>query len=310
VETILDKYSERWNRLFITTADYWKTLKMSSFYVTLPSNASLLVHPRNTLTEFRVELPVPIQLDGKYEVALHSLQYTRSWNNVKIGENRIKFSVNGVVDFIDIEIGHYEQGTDLIDLINLYITRQLSRLARRHERIEDYLKVLPLDKFIYFFYQAKSRHVTLFMQPCCHIEMSEKLAKMLGFDNFIFTSDSTVMESPRYITLLSTQKKMFIVPAEKQLDLEQGLYALYIYCDIISHQIVGDTLAPLLKVVPVEGSHGANVMKEYITPQYMAVFTNQFSNINISIRDDSGEKIPFERGRVTATLHFRRQSEI
>jgi hypothetical protein len=69
-------------------------------------------------------------------------------------------------------------------------------------------------------------------------------------------------------------------------------------------------LAPLLKVVPVEGSHGDNVMKEYITPQYMSELTNQFSNNNISIRDDSGEKIPFERGRVTATLHFRRQSEL
>ena len=75
--------------------------------------------------------------------------------------------------------------------------------------------------------------------------------------------------------------------------MEQGLYALYIYCDIISKQIVGDTLAPLLKVVPVEGSHGDNVMKEYITPQYMSMFTNQFSNIHISIRDDSGEKISF-----------------
>ena len=105
---------------------------MSSFYVTLPSNASLDVYPNNTLTDYHVELPVPIHLDGKYEVALHSMQYTRSWDNISEGDTKIKFSINDVKAKFNLEIGHYSDPEDLIEIINNTIievgTRQKIRL--------------------------------------------------------------------------------------------------------------------------------------------------------------------------------------
>jgi len=35
-------------------------------------------------------------------------------------------------------------------------------------------------------------------------------------------------------------------------DIHQGLYVIYIYCDLLEHRVVGDALASLLSIIPVE----------------------------------------------------------
>ena len=39
-----------------------------------------------------------------------------------------------------------------------------------------------------------------------------------------------------------------------------------------------------------------------------AVLSREFGSVETEIRDDTGRPVPFERGKVTATLHFRRCS--
>ncbi len=51
---------------------------MNDFYLTLPSNASLL----NTTANFSVHLPQKLNLQGRWEVALVEIQYPFSWNNI------------------------------------------------------------------------------------------------------------------------------------------------------------------------------------------------------------------------------------
>lgn len=52
--------------------------------MTLPSNTSSFSD--NTTASFRVRLPVPVQLEGEWEIALVEVQYPYSWNNVKRDE--------------------------------------------------------------------------------------------------------------------------------------------------------------------------------------------------------------------------------
>ena len=40
--------------------------------------------------------------------------------------------------------------------------------------------------------------------------------------------------------------------------------------------------------------------------QYMPVMSREFEAVEIEIRDDTGRPVPFERGKVTMTLHLRR----
>ena len=44
--------------------------------------------------------------------------------------------------------------------------------------------------------------------------------------------------------------------AEGETDLRHGFHDLYVYWDIIQPQFVGNSLVPLLRIVPVEGKDG------------------------------------------------------
>ena len=43
------------------------------FYVTLPSNASMNVHPDNKKSDYTTQFNTPIVLEGNYEVALANI---------------------------------------------------------------------------------------------------------------------------------------------------------------------------------------------------------------------------------------------
>ena len=84
--------------------------------------------------------------------------------------------------------------------------------------------------------------------------------------------------------------------------------AIYIYCDIVLPQVVGDTNAKLLRSVPVQGKMGDIVTKTFTNIQYVPVQTKSFEDIDIILSDDAGNPVPFECGKVLVTLHFKQQS--
>jgi hypothetical protein len=42
--------------------------------------------------------------------------------------------------------------------------------------------------------------------------------------------------------------------------------------------------------------------------QYVPVQTKSFEDVEILLRNDTGDPVPFERAKVIATLYFRKQS--
>ena len=92
------------------------------------------------------------------------------------------------------------------------------------------------------------------------------------------------------------------------MDLDHGFHNLYVYCDIVETQFVGNAQVPLLRIVPVEGNDGERVTNTFTSPQYLPVSRREFETIEVNIRRDSGEIVPFEAGRLLVTLHFRRAS--
>ena len=101
-----------------------------------------------------------------------------------------------------------------------------------------------------------------------------------------------------------------ISTAERAVDLEHSFHDLYVYCDIIQSQYVGDALVPLLRIVPVEGKDGERISKSFIRPQYVPVSRKQFETIEVNIKRDIGETVPLEFGRVLLTLHFRQSRPV
>ena len=117
------------------------------------------------------------------------------------------------------------------------------------------------------------------------------LSDILGFGNITSDADHTVT-----------------LPANSVVDLRRGFESLYVYSSMVEPRVVGDKIVPLLRIVPITGRHGEMVTTRFDHVQYIPVMSREFGTIETEIRDDTGRPVPFERGKVTVTLHFRRRS--
>ena len=177
---------------------------------------------------------------------------------------------------------------------------QQFRFYVRNEKLHgvwDCLEMLPGQKMkelvdnenrcsddVRFSYDNLSRKVTVHLKTNAEVSLND-MAYMLGF-------------TPKQIISKTTK-------GDRQVDLEYGFHDLFVYCDLIQSQYVGDALVPLLRIVPVEGEDGQRVSKSFLRPQYVPVSRKQFETIEVNIKRDTGESVPFEFGRVLLTLHFR-----
>jgi hypothetical protein len=85
---------------------------------------------------------------------------------------------------------------------------------------------------------------------------------------------------------------------------------MFLYCDIVTDQYVGDVMAPLLDLVPVKrAAIGERVQYSLIPPTYLEVARKFIDTIHMEIRDDKGAPVPFDdsKGCVVVRLHFRRK---
>ena len=86
--------------------------------------------------------------------------------------------------------------------------------------------------------------------------------------------------------------------------------SLYVYTNIIHSQFVGDVKVPLLRIVDVEGQGGKSVTKAFDRLQYLPVCRQTLDTIKISIKDNAGDSISFQHGKVAIKLHFRKQRSV
>jgi hypothetical protein len=121
--------------------------------------------------------------------------------------------------------------------------------------------------------------------------MSDDLQRYLGFD----------------LSSFSLGEHFVSTMAQHTFDVNRGLNLMYVYCDVATHAIVGDTKAPLLRVCNVSGNHGELVRHTYIQPHYVPVGRREFDSIEIAINNELGKPMPFEYGKSVVTLHFRRK---
>ena len=142
---------------------------------------------------------------------------------------------------------------------------------------------------ITFKFDNLSQKVTVLLDAGRKLSFENDLGVILGFGNDIVITKTT--NSP------------FVG------DLSISLQSLFVYLNVVDSQIVGDVRAPLLRIVSARGKDGEIITIDYDNPQYVPLATKEFETVEVLITDDTGRKIPFERGRVVITLSFRlRQS--
>ncbi|CAG2054551.1 unnamed protein product [Timema podura] len=82
---------------------------------------------------------------------------------------------------------------------------------------------------------------------------------------------------------------------------------MYIYTDIVDPQIMGDIVAPLLRIVGISYTNFVNGIHKtvsYTPMQDVPVLRCEIESLEINIGIDTGEPVPFEFGKKFLKLHF------
>ena len=174
-----------------------------------------------------------------------------------------------------MKYGHYETMQDFVKNMNASLELELGNSTT-----------------IYITYSTLTGKFTCHLKPKCKLGLSGKLSLILGFggkETLIDEAKGAAQESPHAadLNIFST---------------------IYTYCNIVQPQVVGDTSAQLLRSIPVEGKYGDIVTKTFTNIQYVPVQTKSFGDVKILLRNDTGDPVPFERGKAITTLHFRQHT--
>ena len=70
-------------------------------------------------------------------------------------------------------------------------------------------------------------------------------------------------------TSLASSTRSMVVRGYSIVDLRPGFESLYVYSSIVEARIVGDKIAPLLRIMPITGSHGEMVTARFDHVQYI-----------------------------------------
>jgi len=269
---------------------------MSHFYLTLPSNSSEKYYP-NTLTHFVTKLHNDVTLEGEWEVGLVDIMYPRNWYNVehqyliitctecRSVDPEYKPSEHAPTDYefrVDVPSGYYNTVSELVDVLNSSIAKAYRDPLRSHNSIIRYIDESQWPKIRL---NKQNRCIYITTPNDMIIRFTEKLSNILGMD------EQAVYEP--------------FFTGERSCDIDGGLHALYVYCDVLECVPVGDTMAPLLRIVAVKGPRGDMTHIQYDQPRYFPLQKKIFDSIEIHIRDDAGKPIPFDSGKLIVTLHFR-----
>src|SRR5260221_11068624 len=112
------------------------------------------------------------------------------------------------------------------------------------------------DKFPVFKYNELTKRVFATIRKNTLVGFSPTLASMLGIggrQNPI-QNEFDVEDLPWY--------------SRHACDVHRGFHSMYVYCDVLERVLVGDTSAPLLRIVNVRGSNGDSIYRIYYNQLY------------------------------------------
>jgi len=182
---------------------------------------------------------------------------------------------------VRVPAGLYKRGNLLVDALHDAQREQLKKLGVMTDNAP--LKV----SFRAPFASRMGMKVELH-DDVSSLEFSPDLAGILGFDADVKYSGHEPIWSKRAV------------------DMYGNLGLFYVYCDLAEYVLVGDTKAPLLRIVD-RPSDIKGIEHNIMNPvQYVPLQKKCFDTVTVSIMLDSGNPVPFLAGKTVVVLEFRR----
>ena len=275
------------------------------FYVTLPSNSSYGVYGKQHPGSYKTALERDVVVNpAEWEVGLTELMYSRTWHNVIGAKMTISIPHPGVDRFIKTEHSH------LPDM----------RYNSPHHLVTAWNDSLcPKCKLgVKLRYDREAGRVVIYVTPRFLVRLNGVASSVLGFGEYksVVIKGKVGKDSnphPPELQLISEEdgvKVIYSTVAQSSLpvNLNRIINTLYVYSDVIEPQIVGDSYVPLLRsVVDNSGEAGEMACVSFTNVHYKNISRGMFHEIEVNITDDTGRTVPFEGGRVTVKLHFKKK---
>lgn len=122
-------------------------------------------------------------------------------------------------------------------------------------------------------------------------------------------ADNVLLIDRRLVYFTYGNSKPFLLRSMKHLSPSSAIDSIYVYCSLVEPQYVGDSVAPLLDIVPLRTSTDSHHIYKFKTIMYQPLATKSFSTISFKLRSDRGINIPFpSHCCVECVLQFTRNS--
>ena len=311
------------------------------YHLILPSNSSSIFYPENAPANFTTKLRYPLALEGDWEVALVDIQYPHNWNTIDNKQSLMILvqphddSYNSFFEYISDQssnnsispaahqafkyyVGRYEEKAELEKSFQLTITLPKAF----YNGPSDVCKTLnsEIDRIF------QSIQYSTENQSTVHNFLNEfnlkfdynpimKFARAIqkGFKEvYLVCLGRTTIPDVLGLIFHGHYQGCVQFYSLKEFRKFQGgikqLASMYIYSDIVKYQTVGDTEAPLLGVLPLQGQHNKQNFWSFNPLHYIPVNKSNTNTIHIKICTDTGDEFPFQKsGQVVCRLHFRRK---
>ena len=195
----------------------------------LPSNSSIDVFPDNKTSDFKVQLPKSVSLEGSWECGLAEIQYPRSWYIMSQSlEHWVHCKQDNVEVTAFLSLGYHQDPSTVIDQLNRALESSFTFVVDKkmadptsgmmtHPQLKTHLRFDPYS-------QVASLEIQEPLLRNISVRFSPALARMLGFDTMNYRRPGLYVAS-RVVNLNNT-------------------HATFVYNNLIQSQIVGDTLTP------------------------------------------------------------------
>lgn len=228
------------------------------------------------MARYTTKLNSQIELEGDWEVGLTEISIPSEVANVVEGHCYCNIYLSNVlVRKIVLKQKHYERMRNII--------RDLHEEQRNGVPLQDHEPLLV--KFSYIPQSEKFRMAL--ERRYVAVEFSPDLARLLGFDSDVKYSREE-MTGRRLPNLIGQ------------------IHSVYVYCDLLEHVPVGDTTAPLLRIVDKPVITHGNVHQVLNPTLYVPLQKKNFDTVEINIMTDTGVVVPFLMGKSFIVLEFRR----
>jgi len=218
-------------------------------------------YPDNTMAKFTTRLPQEIRLIGKWAIGLSDI-YLPS----KIGLPKYQFKLKAIA-----------HGSSSSDPHTQIYTTTAKYFPSAHDLVSHLNYVYngsPIHG-VFKFYLNSVNKVDITIPPGYVFEMDYELQHILGFREESKFSETNSKPYEQVIRAVAE-------PIMTQ------LYTLFIYTNICEHQIVGDSLVPLLDIISVTNNSKITQHYRFEKPRYVNLNNKNITDITIHIMDDKG----------------------